>query len=145
MGYLQDEKVTTNVISNEKEVIHILDHELKNDNPSFTSSEETSDIEGYVPDLQWTEEEEKKILRAIDIKLMPFVLLMNFVLNMDRTNNCKFFCCYKNQLNVSFDKIHFIIKQMLFRIIYLSIWVLVSLKLILLHLCIRLYLLLLHS
>lgn len=99
MGYLKDEKITTNEISNDKEVIHILDHELKHDSPSFTSSENTFDIEGYVPDLQWTEEEEKKVLRAIDVKLMPFILLMDFVLNMDRTNNCKFCFSVIDQLN----------------------------------------------
>jgi hypothetical protein len=99
MGYLQDDKPSKNVISNEKvQVIDILDQKFqKSDNQltesitSLTSSQDTFDIEGYVPDLQWTEEEEVQVVRAIDIKLMPFILLMTFVLNMDRTNNCKFY------------------------------------------------------
>ncbi|KAG1057143.1 hypothetical protein G6F46_001022 [Rhizopus delemar] len=55
---------------------------------SFTdsSADYNHSISGYVPDLKWTEEEEKKVLFKIDTKLMPFVLLMTFVLNMDRTN-----------------------------------------------------------
>lgn len=59
---------------------------------SFTdsSADYNHSISGYVPDLKWTEEEEKKVLFKIDTKLMPFVLLMTFVLNMDRTNICKF-------------------------------------------------------
>ncbi|KAI9319496.1 major facilitator superfamily domain-containing protein [Dichotomocladium elegans] len=42
--------------------------------------------EGYDGSLKWTEEEEKQVLRIIDRRLMPFMLLMSFVLNMDRTN-----------------------------------------------------------
>lgn len=88
MSYPQDEKYPG-------EVIDIHDHKLKTEivskTASFASSEDTFDIEGYVPELQWTEEEERKVVNAIDIKLMPFVLLMTFVLNMDRTNNCKYY------------------------------------------------------
>ncbi|KAI9319497.1 major facilitator superfamily domain-containing protein [Dichotomocladium elegans] len=42
--------------------------------------------EGYDSTLEWTEEEEKQVIRIIDMRLMPFMLLMSFVLNMDRTN-----------------------------------------------------------
>lgn len=48
--------------------------------------------EGYIHDLQWTEEEERAVVNKIDIRLMSFVLLMTFVLNMDRTNICKASC-----------------------------------------------------
>lgn len=50
---------------------------------SFTSTV------GYVPDLEWSAEEEDSVRRKIDIRLMSFVLLMTFVLNMDRTNICE--------------------------------------------------------
>ncbi|RCH78597.1 hypothetical protein CU098_004880, partial [Rhizopus stolonifer] len=56
---------------------------------SFTS-DSTEDIgnqvDGYFADLEWSEEEEKRVLWIIDTRLMPFFLLMTFVLNMDRTN-----------------------------------------------------------
>ncbi|KAJ1565860.1 hypothetical protein HK405_011455 [Cladochytrium tenue] len=41
---------------------------------------------GYVPGLDWTSEEEKRVVRILDTRLMPWVLLSTFVLNMDRTN-----------------------------------------------------------
>ncbi|CAO3680449.1 unnamed protein product [Umbelopsis vinacea] len=41
---------------------------------------------GYVPDMEWTVDEEDSVRKKIDIRLMSFVLLMTFVLNMDRTN-----------------------------------------------------------
>jgi hypothetical protein len=44
---------------------------------------------GYVPDLEWTVDEEDSVRKKIDIRLMSFVLLMTFVLNMDRTNICE--------------------------------------------------------
>lgn len=49
----------------------------------------TLNYEAYDPELQWTKEEEDRVRRIIDIRLMPFILLMSFVLNMDRTNVCK--------------------------------------------------------
>lgn len=45
---------------------------------------------GYVPELKWSAEEEDAVRSKIDRRLMSFVLLMTFVLNMDRTNICKF-------------------------------------------------------
>lgn len=39
--------------------------------------------------LKWAPEEEQSVLSIIDTKLMSFVILMSFVLNMDRTNLCK--------------------------------------------------------
>ncbi|CAO3677207.1 unnamed protein product [Rhizopus stolonifer] len=54
---------------------------------STTSSfDHKTSTSGYAPELEWTEEEEKRVLFKIDTKLMPFILLMTFVLNMDRTN-----------------------------------------------------------
>ena len=63
--------------------------ELKDD-------EEYKDVHGYDPELEWEEHEEAKVRRKIDVYLMPFLLLMAFVLNMDRTNHCKcsFFSFY---------------------------------------------------
>ncbi|OBZ84986.1 hypothetical protein A0J61_06960 [Choanephora cucurbitarum] len=45
----------------------------------------------YVDDeeFQWTEHEEEQVLSILDSNLMPFILLMTFVLNMDRTNLCR--------------------------------------------------------
>jgi hypothetical protein len=40
-------------------------------------------------EFKWTQEEEKEVLEIIDKYLMVFILLMTFVLNMDRTNICK--------------------------------------------------------
>lgn len=83
-------------VSNEKvEVIDIVDKkqkQLSSSDLSFSSSSSVTSttvaVEGYVSDLEWTDEEEKKVLFLIDTRLMPFVLLMTFVLNMDRTNIC---------------------------------------------------------
>lgn len=52
------------------------------------------DLKGYPIDEQddalvWTENEETEILRKIDRRLMSFVLVLTFVLNLDRTNLCK--------------------------------------------------------
>ncbi|KAI9365522.1 MFS general substrate transporter [Zopfochytrium polystomum] len=44
------------------------------------------DVPGYDPTLVWTEEEEKKIVWLLDTRLMPWVLLSTFILNVDRTN-----------------------------------------------------------
>lgn len=99
MGYEEDKKSAAHVVvKNEKVgVVDILDEknnkeiQLAGSNSSFTSStiDDGHEIDGYVPDLQWTQEEEIKVLQIIDTRLMSFVLLMTFVLNMDRTNICK--------------------------------------------------------
>ena len=41
----------------------------------------------YIPDLEYTAEEERKVVRILDTRLFPWILLTTFVLNMDRTNN----------------------------------------------------------
>ncbi|CEG62870.1 hypothetical protein RMATCC62417_00126 [Rhizopus microsporus] len=80
-----DKATTVTDIAYEKHVVAKL---TDSSATSFTYSTEDykSDIDGYVPHLEWTKEEEAKVLLKIDLKLMPFVLLMTFVLNMDRTN-----------------------------------------------------------
>ncbi|KAK0200723.1 MFS general substrate transporter [Desarmillaria ectypa] len=41
----------------------------------------------YFPRLSWTDQEESKIIRTLDTRLFPWILLTTFVLNMDRTNH----------------------------------------------------------
>ncbi|KAJ7231147.1 major facilitator superfamily domain-containing protein [Mycena haematopus] len=41
----------------------------------------------YAKDLQYSAEEESRVVRILDTRLFPWVLLTTFVLNMDRTNN----------------------------------------------------------
>ncbi|KAJ3049030.1 hypothetical protein HDU99_009014, partial [Rhizoclosmatium hyalinum] len=43
-------------------------------------------VEGYDPTLEYTEEEEARVRRLIDIRFMPWILFSTFILNMDRTN-----------------------------------------------------------
>lgn len=46
-----------------------------------------SDNPLFVPDLTYTAAEESKIIRTLDTRLFPWILLTTFVLNMDRTNH----------------------------------------------------------
>ncbi|KAJ8522140.1 hypothetical protein ONZ45_g1225 [Pleurotus djamor] len=41
----------------------------------------------YIEDLDYTSEEEAEVVRILDTRLFPWVLLTTFVLNMDRTNH----------------------------------------------------------
>ena len=41
----------------------------------------------FVRDLVYSKEEEAKVVRILDTRLFPCILLTTFVLNMDRTNN----------------------------------------------------------
>lgn len=41
----------------------------------------------FVHDLEYSKEEEAKVIRILDTRLFPWILLTTFVLNMDRTNN----------------------------------------------------------
>lgn len=81
-----------------KQVFDIkISDEKKTDNVSVYSTDGSEiSTEGYIHDLQWTEEEERAVVNKIDIRLMSFVLLMTFVLNMDRTNICKAPLLYTN-------------------------------------------------
>lgn len=81
----QDIKEKIQVSSESEKVLEIEDTTASSqDNRSIITNSD------YSPDLQWTEEEEKKVVRKIDIRLMSWVLLMTFVLNMDRTNIGKY-------------------------------------------------------
>ena len=55
----------------------------------LSDDDDDDNTEGYDKTLQWTEDEERRIIRKLDFRLMPFMLIMSFVLNMDRTNLCK--------------------------------------------------------
>ncbi|KAG2219906.1 hypothetical protein INT45_008543 [Circinella minor] len=69
--------------------IHEVDKKGIPNSDTFSSDysiEEAINKEGYDKDLEWTEEEENKVRRIIDIRLFPLILLGSFVLNMDRTN-----------------------------------------------------------
>ena len=41
----------------------------------------------YIPSLVYTPQEEARVIRILDYRLFPWILLTTFVLNMDRTNN----------------------------------------------------------
>ncbi|KAL5478948.1 hypothetical protein ACEPAI_2235 [Sanghuangporus weigelae] len=41
----------------------------------------------FIPNLQYTKSEESRVIRILDTRLFPWILLTTFVLNMDRTNN----------------------------------------------------------
>lgn len=41
----------------------------------------------YVPTLAYSDEEEARVIRILDTRLFPWILLTTFVLNMDRTNH----------------------------------------------------------
>ncbi|EJD04828.1 MFS general substrate transporter [Fomitiporia mediterranea MF3/22] len=41
----------------------------------------------FIRNLQYTKAEEAKVIRILDTRLFPWILLTTFVLNMDRTNN----------------------------------------------------------
>jgi hypothetical protein len=59
---------------------------------SATVSELTKDDLSFIDeDFKWSNTEEAEVLDILDKNLMLFVLLMTFVLNMDRTNICMFF------------------------------------------------------
>jgi hypothetical protein len=46
----------------------------------------SSDNPLYVQGLSYTKEEERAVVKILDTKLFPWILLTTFVLNMDRTN-----------------------------------------------------------
>jgi hypothetical protein len=80
----QDIKERIDTLNGSEKVLEIEHSAISSqDNQSLTSNSD------YAPHLQWSPEEEKKVLRKIDIRLMSWMLLMTFVLNMDRTNICK--------------------------------------------------------
>ncbi|KAF7331757.1 MFS general substrate transporter [Mycena kentingensis (nom. inval.)] len=56
---------------------------------AWTDTQPVASIEPsyFVKDLEYTEDEEKAVVRILDVRLFPCILLTTFVLNMDRTNN----------------------------------------------------------
>ena len=48
---------------------------------------DTSENPLFVKDLDYTREEEAAVIRILDTRLFPWILLTTFVLNMDGTNN----------------------------------------------------------
>jgi hypothetical protein len=67
-------KTTENVFDEKKPY-----YESSGDEESFSS-------DSYDEGLEWSEDEEQKVRNKLDIRLMSFMLLTTFVLNMDRTN-----------------------------------------------------------
>ncbi|KAH8114966.1 MFS general substrate transporter, partial [Phellopilus nigrolimitatus] len=55
--------------------------------PRLTGYGFDEDNPSFVQDLDYTREEESKVIRILDTRLFPWILLTTFVLNMDRTNN----------------------------------------------------------
>lgn len=51
-----------------------------------TDTSALSDNPFFIPNLAYTREEEARVVRILDTRLFPWVLLTTFVLNMDRTN-----------------------------------------------------------
>ncbi|ORY13672.1 MFS general substrate transporter [Rhizoclosmatium globosum] len=43
-------------------------------------------VEGYDAELEYTVDEENRVRRLVDTRLMPWILFSTFILNMDRTN-----------------------------------------------------------
>ncbi|KIK66417.1 hypothetical protein GYMLUDRAFT_193056 [Collybiopsis luxurians FD-317 M1] len=56
------------------------------DDATRTGTSIRSDNPFFIPHLAYTREEEARIIRILDTRLFPWVLLTTFVLNMDRTN-----------------------------------------------------------
>ena len=54
---------------------------------SRTETSPDEDNPFFIHDLVYTKEEEAKVIRILDTRLFPWILLTTFVLNMDRTNN----------------------------------------------------------
>ncbi|KAK9762127.1 hypothetical protein K7432_012441, partial [Basidiobolus ranarum] len=50
------------------------------------SHEQFDHIENYDPTLNWTAEEEKALVRRVDIRIMSWIGLMFFFLQLDRGN-----------------------------------------------------------
>ncbi|KAI9475525.1 MAG: major facilitator superfamily domain-containing protein [Benjaminiella poitrasii] len=81
------ENESVNTIKTKEDVFIVDDKQKKNDATFYGSSDEESlETAVYDENLQWTDEEEQRIRTKLDIRLMSFILLMTFVLNMDRTN-----------------------------------------------------------
>jgi len=52
-----------------------------------TYAQSSSDNPFFIHNLSYTSEEEARVVRILDMRLFPWILLTTFVLNMDRTNH----------------------------------------------------------
>ncbi|KAK7062360.1 major facilitator superfamily domain-containing protein, partial [Favolaschia claudopus] len=57
------------------------------DTQTATQTVSSGEPDAYVESLDYTQEEEAKVVRILDTRLFPWILLTTFVLNMDRTNH----------------------------------------------------------
>ena len=55
--------------------------------PTITTFSDNGTNPFFVPDLEYSKNEEDAVIRILDSRLFPWILLTTFVLNMDRTNN----------------------------------------------------------
>ncbi|KAE9390372.1 MFS general substrate transporter [Gymnopus androsaceus JB14] len=69
-----------------EEDINAVDQAYTLDDTTKTGTSALSDNPFFVPNLTYTREEEARVVRILDTRLFPWVLLTTFVLNMDRTN-----------------------------------------------------------
>jgi hypothetical protein len=58
-----------------------------------TALVESRDASSDEEDFTWTEEEEKALVRRIDLLVMPLLIMGFFVLQLDRGNTC-ILCSY---------------------------------------------------
>ena len=61
-----------------------------NSNSNVTSTSDSTSTAAspyFIPSLEYTKKEEREVIRILDTRLFPWILLTTFVLNMDRTNN----------------------------------------------------------
>lgn len=80
-----DEKaIPANLKSNDGSTEYALDPTHFLPPANLTTTSESNPY--FVPDLSYTAQEESAVIRILDIRLFPWILLTTFVLNMDRTN-----------------------------------------------------------
>ncbi|CEP11060.1 hypothetical protein [Parasitella parasitica] len=99
-------KTTENVFADHKEEKTYYD----------SSDMESLSTDSYDEALEWTPEEEQRVRNKLDLKLMTFMLVMTFVLNMDRTNICKYMAYFNAGNPLRYTKIYK--QQMLFQTIW---------------------------
>lgn len=76
-------------IKSNDSVIQTTENVFSEKKPYDVSDVESFSTDSYDEKLEWTEEEEAQVRRKLDFRLMSFMLLMTFFLNVDRTNICK--------------------------------------------------------
>ncbi|KAJ7574870.1 MFS general substrate transporter [Mycena floridula] len=60
---------------------------VEESNPTGTFQTGHSDNPFFIQNLSYTAKEESQVIRILDMRLFPWILLTTFVLNMDRTNH----------------------------------------------------------